>query len=41
MDVITDLMEITLSKLRELVVGREALQAAVHGFAKSRIQLSN
>ena len=38
---ITDLMDMSLSKLQELVVEREAWQAAVHGAAKSRTQLSD
>ena len=33
---ITDLMGMSLSKLRELVMDREALRAAIHGFSKSR-----
>ena len=38
---ITDLMDMSLSKLRKLVIDREALCAAVHGAAKNLTQLSN
>ena len=42
LDDITDLMDISLSKVRELVMDREAWRVAVHGVSKShQTQLSN
>ena len=41
LDVIIDLMDMSLSKLQEIEKDREAWRAAVHGVAKSRTQLSN
>ena len=40
LDGITDLMEVSLSELWELVMEREAWRAAIHDVAKSRTQLS-
>ena len=40
-DGIAGLMDVSLSKLREMVMDREAWRAVIHGVAKSQTQLSN
>ena len=41
LDGITNLMDVNLSELQDLVVDREAWRAAIHGVAKSRTRLSD
>ena len=41
LDGITDLMDVSLSELRELVMNREAWRAVIHGVAKSWTRLSD
>ena len=41
LDGITDLMDASLSELREMVMDREALRAAIHGVAKSQTRLND
>ena len=41
LDGITDLMDVSLSELQELVMDREAWRAVIHGVTKSRTRLSD
>ena len=41
LDGITDLMDMSVSRLQELVMDREAWRAAIHGVTKSRTRLSD
>ena len=41
LDGITDLIDVSLSELQELVMDREAWRAEIHGVAKSRTRMSN
>ena len=41
LDGITDLMDVSLSEIRELVMDREAWRAAIQGVTKSRTRLSD
>ena len=41
LDGITELMDMSLGRLRELVIDREALRVAIHGVANSRTRLSD